>query len=389
MDKQTLETIIFNHYEYLKKNDFLGWDVFDGLNSKVFRTLPFYRSRLLRLAWIQFFKRSPVNLRRLLLIQKGDNPKALALFISGLVHLYSVYKKKQYLETALLLYQRLMQAGTKTDYGIGWGYNFPWQARAFYVPEFKPNMIASVFAGHALLDLSAHMDKKEILNTVEQIARFLRNELILFEQEKELCFAYIPGEKAIVHNANLLGAAFLSRVYSITGDVKLKNIAEKAVRYSVNAQRSDGAWVYGERGHHQWVDNFHTGYNLTALYQYQKYTNDKQFEMSLKKGLDFHIKNHFTKDYLPKYTDKKVYPLDIHCFSQAILTAVELKPYLSDWKVFLQRIIDNVLHMMYDNGKNYFYYQRTKYYTTKIPYIRWAQAWMFYSLITTMDVLDD
>ena len=28
----------------------------------------------------------------------------------------------------------------------------------------------------------------------------------------------------------------------------------------------------------------------------------------------------------------------------------------------------------------HFYYQKTKWHTTKIPYIRWSQAWMFYAL---------
>ena len=30
--------------------------------------------------------------------------------------------------------------------------------------------------------------------------------------------------------------------------------------------------------------------------------------------------------------------------------------------------------------KGYFYYQKTKWYTNRIPYIRWSQAWMFYAL---------
>jgi hypothetical protein len=28
----------------------------------------------------------------------------------------------------------------------------------------------------------------------------------------------------------------------------------------------------------------------------------------------------------------------------------------------------------------YFYYQKTRFYTNKISYIRWSQAWMFYAL---------
>jgi len=31
------------------------------------------------------------------------------------------------------------------------------------------------------------------------------------------------------------------------------------------------------------------------------------------------------------------------------------------------------------DSKGFFYYQKYKYTTCKIPYIRWAQSWMFYA----------
>jgi hypothetical protein len=37
-------------------------------------------------------------------------------------------------------------------------------------------------------------------------------------------------------------------------------------------------------------------------------------------------------------------------------------------------------HMQSSEG--YFYFQKNKMYTTKIPYMRWSQAWMFYALST-------
>jgi hypothetical protein len=46
-------------------------------------------------------------------------------------------------------------------------------------------------------------------------------------------------------------------------------------------------------------------------------------------------------------------------------------------------MIDKVLtwtinHMQSDRG--YFYYQINRYFSSKISYMRWAQAWMFYAL---------
>ena len=51
---------------YCEKEQFKGWDPYDGLNSKIFSALPFKHWDLARLAWIQGFKRSPINFRKLL-----------------------------------------------------------------------------------------------------------------------------------------------------------------------------------------------------------------------------------------------------------------------------------------------------------------------------------
>ena len=128
--------------------------------------------------WIQFFKKSPFNFRRIALVPKGSNPKALALFIRGLLNMVKVKADKTYLDQAESLYQILCEFQS-TDYsGIGWGYNFPWQARAFYVPAFKPNIIVSVFIGNALLDLFEHTNEQKYFDKALKIADFFLMDLV-------------------------------------------------------------------------------------------------------------------------------------------------------------------------------------------------------------------
>ena len=51
---------------YCEREQFKGWDPYDGLNSKVFQALPLLKkSALCRLVVIQGFKRCPFNLRKL------------------------------------------------------------------------------------------------------------------------------------------------------------------------------------------------------------------------------------------------------------------------------------------------------------------------------------
>ena len=64
---------------YCESENFKGWDPYDGLNSKVFQALPFKHWDLGRAIWIQIFKHSPINFRRLLLVPKEHNAKGVAL----------------------------------------------------------------------------------------------------------------------------------------------------------------------------------------------------------------------------------------------------------------------------------------------------------------------
>lgn len=74
---------------YCEAEDFKGWDPYDGLKSKVARTLlPLKHSALLRLCLIQGFKRCPVNLRRWALVPKEYNAKGIGLFLQGYCNLY-------------------------------------------------------------------------------------------------------------------------------------------------------------------------------------------------------------------------------------------------------------------------------------------------------------
>lgn len=370
-----IEKIILKLENNIKKQGYKGWDVFDGLNSKLFKNTTFFKSRLLRLAWIQLFKRSPINFRKLTKIPRGYNAKGLALFIQGLINLYKTEKKQKYLNQAYKLSKIIIAQRAKNRDYFCVGYNFFWESRAFSVPAFTPNIIVSSFVGQAFLDLYDIDKNKKWLEYAIEIGIFIEKELKLFESENEICFGYIPGEKVRVHNANLMGARLFARLFSLTENIKYKNYSIKSVNYSINAQRDDGAWVYGERKHHQWVDNFHTGFNLVAIKEIQNYLETDIWSIVLRKGINYHLNNHFLKDMTPKYYDNKLYPIDIHNFAQGIDTMLTF-----GYRDKVEQLINNVIDLMWDKRKHYFYYQKKKYYTNKIDYIRWSQAWMFYAL---------
>jgi rhamnogalacturonyl hydrolase YesR len=155
-------------------------------------------------------------------------------------------------------------------------------------------------------------------------------------------------------------------------------LAKASITACTNRQREDGAWIYGELEIQDWVDSFHTGYNLESIYEYQRYSGDSSFDEVIKKGLEYYLENFFLDDGTPKYYDNRVYPIDIHAPAQFIVTLYRLKEIDKNRKL-VNRVINWTLSNMADK-EGYFYYQLKKINSSKIPYMRWAQAWMFYSL---------
>jgi hypothetical protein len=122
---------------YCEAEHLKGWDPYDGLNSKLFQFLPYFKSSAFwRLCVIQGFKRCPINLRKLLLVPKDYNAKGIGLFLQGYCNLVKAVREYPYLiseigkEEDLLLKvnvvaELLISLQSKGDYhGACWGYNF-------------------------------------------------------------------------------------------------------------------------------------------------------------------------------------------------------------------------------------------------------------------------
>lgn len=364
---------------YCENENFIGWDPYDGLNSTFFQALPFLsKSRFFRLAWIQFFKRSPINFRKLTGVKKEYNPKGLGLFLIGYCNLYKMESKPEYLEKIHTLSALLLELQTKDYSGACWGYNFDWQARAFFQPKGIPTVVATTFIAEALLEAYTLTQNKKYLDTAISASNFILNDLNrTYDNYGNFSFSYSPLDKTQVFNASLLGAKLLCLVYEFTKDNKLLEEAKKAVAYVCGFQQNNGAWAYGTLPYHQWVDNFHTGYNLECLFTYQKISGDTQFNNHIQKGLSYYLNTFFTSEGISKYYNNSLYPIDIHAPAQLMVTLNKLNVFNENKELATKVLQWTIKNMQDKNG--YFYYQKNKYFNSKIPYMRWAQAWMFYA----------
>lgn len=359
------------------KSRFKGYDPFDGLNSPIIKNTFLGNSRIIRLAWVQLFKRNPINFRSLAGIKKIENPQALAVFLSSYCQLYKNDGLAKHLESIHYLANRIIELKLTKWSGSCWSYPFAWQARAFYQPKNTPLIIPTNYCFNALLDAHEITQNNEYKTVALSVAEFIIHDLNKTKEGDFFAFSYSPGDKSVVYNASLMASQVMSRCYHYTTDKSYKDIAFASVQYCVNYQKDDGSWTYGKKSFHQWIDNFHSGYNLVCLMDYATYCDDHQFDENIKKGLNYYLNTFFNSDGFSKYFNTKKYPLDINNVAQLVITLNKAKK-LTENQVLISSVLNYTITTL-QSKKGWFYYQKNKWTTNKNIYLRWSNAWMFYA----------
>ena len=370
--------------DYCYDRQWAGWDPFDGLNSRLFEVTPLQQSPFARLCLIQALKRCPINLRGLLGVPEIENSKALALFASAAVRLESSGAIDCELSGDLII--RLLNLRSTGQKHLCWGYPFDWQNRHFMLPRGFPNIVCTVFGGHAILDRYEVTGDGALLEHARSITHFIMYCLHRTSNDTGICFSYTPLDQGQVHNANLLGAAFLARVWKHTGEDELKQDALAAAQYTIDKQKVDGAWVYGESPKQQWIDSFHTGYNLMALKELHGIFGYSWLEKSMDIGYSYYREHFFLADGIVRYYSNQTYPIDIHGIAHAIITLLAFRDHDPTALKMAFSILDWTDSNMHSKN-GYYYYQKFRYWTNRIPYMRWGLAWMFLSMAHMVQAL--
>jgi len=377
-------------WKWCREQGFAGYDPYDGLNSRLFQATPFRHSRTARLAWTQFHKRSPINLRPLVDVPRERNSKAIVLFaLSSLAHYRHSQTKETEVEARELL-DDLMWMRLKGFSGAAWGYNFDWQSRAFFAPRGTPTIVPTAFAARALCEAAEVFGQAEYLPFARTICDFILNDLKrVDESSDEVCFSYSPLDQTRVLNASLLAGEALATIGQMSTEPSLCDWAMRAALYVVRRQRADGSWAYGADDYQSWTDTFHTAFILTSLSRIIDALNKEpgtvatesidSLETALRRGYEFWSERFFLDNGWPKYYPDRLYPADVHSAASAMIALVELRGRIPGTMILADKIATWAIENLWDR-RGFFYYQRRRFYTVRIPYLRWSQAWMAYAL---------
>lgn len=369
--------------DWLEKNDYRGYDTFDGLNSKLLRPLTF-ETNFLRTVLQQGIRRFPLNLRPMLGVGKSRSTKGMGFLARGFLRLYQATGESSWREKAEMALAWLIQNQSQGYGGACWGNHFDYQSRSFYLPKGAPTVVWTALIGHAFLDAHEQLHENRYLEVAASACEHILRDLETFPEGDTLCIGYIPArvpaKNKKVHNSNTLGASLLARTYSHTRNESYRALAQKAMQYTAQHQRPDSSWFYGEAENLHWVDNFHTAYVLDCFKYYEEATGDSLFHINLTKGYEYWKRTFFLRDGTPRYYDRKTLPIDIQCCSQAIDSLVFFSGRDPDALPLAVKIASWTIEYMQDRS-GYFYYRRySSRLVNKTPTLHWGQATMFSAL---------
>lgn len=384
-----------NHLlEWLDRNGWKGYDPYDIKEAWIVRKILYSENHVVAASFsrglslvLQLF---PLFSRKTLGIKKRLNAKGMGLFASAYVNLFRIAGVPEYRKKAKELLSWLSNHRSSGYEHPCWGYPFDWQSDIL-IPRGTPSAVVSSVVGDAFWKAYQSFHDPSYLIVCQGICRFFLTRLNIAEVDPHsICFSYTPLDKFRVHNANLFVSEFLLRIGKETGDALFWEMGRKAANFALLEQNADGSIFYWGRtagaSRAGRIDHYHSGFEIRLLRRIAELTKEKVFFEAASRYATFYRLNLLENREactVPKMHPGRVSAVDIHACSEALLVQAEAGSLFPDSRRLLDGLIRWILPRM-QTEKGYFAAGFREIgpivWRTRIPYIRWGQAWMLYAL---------
>ncbi|MCE1189603.1 MAG: hypothetical protein LWX56_10740 [Ignavibacteria bacterium] len=371
---------------YIYGQKFAGYDPYDILNSS---WLPLSgKTPYMAAIAIQFHKRNPINIRPILGIKKGLNPKGLGLLLHAYTNLYTVSGDSRYKSICDELFGEILKIKTPGYAGACWGYNFDWASPGSYIPKYTPSSVVTSFVIQGVYAYYKAFQTDAAAKLITDACKYIMTDIHHFRDETGLCFSYTHLSSDCCYNASLLAAEVLALGTKVDSTLNYTELIGDAVSFVLSRQKTEGVWYYSQKpatGVERKQIDFHQGFVLNSLYHLREFAINKNpdIDKNIKHGLEYYKREQFSPEGYCYYRVPKVYPIDIHNQSQGVITFSELHSYNTEYLPFAGRVLEWTIDNMQGPKGNY-YYRKNKNIMNKNSYMRWGQAWMLLAFSTYM-----
>jgi hypothetical protein len=309
-----------------------------------------------------------------------------AHFAMSYLNLFELEGNTSHLKRSEHFLKCMKEYATKGYSGYCWGYNFGWQTYTGYWNSGIPLITITPYAFWAFkkhYEITNNTESKEVALSIAKFALDDLQEITM--PNGTTCASYSPVSKDIVINANTYRAAVLLEAYQMNNDNNYKLAALRNIDFVLSYQGENGEWYYEAKpAKNNFIDNFHTCFVLRNLFQCYLVTKDERILNAVKRGYEYYINNLFFKDGRPKHFSKAKYAklrkYEMYDYAEGIKLGVLLKDYIPE---ALQKSKDLAIDLVsnFQTVKGHFLTRVTTFgFKHKVPYLRWPQAQLFYSL---------
>lgn len=379
-------------YNWVKSENYYGWDPYDALNSKIVNEICL-NSPLLEILVTQLNRYSVLNIRPILNIEKGLDVKGMSLFAQSFSKMYSLTNNQKYKDDLSYCIQFLKSKSLKSEYDFdcwaGHYFNYRSVDKSILTSSI-PDVITTSNVIKAVIDGYFILNDKDLKETGKNAYEFFIKYLLNKTDDNFYYLKYHPlKENKIVINASAEGLSAICRLIPLFDDNEMSSIASSLCEFLIKNQDLDGSWIYSKynNGKVRHQIDFHQGFILDSLIEYLPFAELDQKESlieSIEKGANFYRNKQFLEDGRCYYRYPKLYPIDIHNQAQGIITFNKLSVLDHKFPSFAKKIVELTISNMQDSS-GYFYYQKSRVITNKIPYMRWGASWMMLALATYLE----
>ncbi len=389
--RKDIEDSILRLDNWIENNGWAGYDPYDIKELSLVRKITEWGNKnfiaeVLRESLFELFLIFPLLSRKFFFVKPQINAKAMGLFAQSYIDLYGITNDKKYFDKANNCIEWLDKNYSQNYPGKGWGYPFVWEAKKT-IPRNTPNGIVTTAVGSAYFAMYKQTNHSKYLDVCKDICVFLTHLPIDYINNDQLCFSYTPIFTNHVHNLNLFVAEFLIKIGKEINNKEWIDLGIRAANYTVANQDADGSFDYDGPPEklRNFKDHYHTCFVLLQLYSIWKLTNNDNYFSNLEKCYNHYITNFFEDNTIPKFTPERKYRIDIHSSAASILCLSELSEIFPNGLTIAKKVAEWTIDKLQDK-KGYFYYGifksriTGKPFISKIPFMRWSQAWMLRGL---------
>jgi hypothetical protein len=378
-------------------NDFTEWltrygetsrdhqTFFAGASGQAAKAL-YYRHKFLGTAAVApmiFFEAFLPSARRFF-HQPTRFPIADAHYAMGFAFLFQVTNDEAHLWRAVHFLEELKKGRCPGFAEYCWGYPYDWVTRNGMIKSQTPLITSTPYAYEAFLHVHELDGREEWKDIMASITRHASSDIKDFSiSENASSCSYTPFDTGGVINA----AAYRSFLLTSASQIFSRNdywlTAERNLNFVLDNQNPDGSWFYAVDGVRDFVDHYHTCFVMKALAKIHALTGHAATLESLRKAVNYYLKNLFDDDGLPKPFAKAprltVYKRELYDCAECINLCMLLRDRFPALETTLETVVREILANWVKRDGS-FRSRRLHLGWDKVPMHRWGQSQMFRSL---------